>query len=295
MDGKFSLIISLAVVPDKAEGMGMAGRNSQRPARTTPPDKLEKGVAILTARRTIGLILLAFLFSLALLPALGQAADDPIAQADELYGKRKDHANVNTAINILAKYLEKQPGNYEALWRVARGYWFLGDRASGKDKLPLYEKGKGYAEQAVQANEKGLDGHHWFGSLIGCVGQEKGILNSLFMVKPMKKEIEACLAIDPKYADAHDVMAQLLWKVPGFAGGNSKKAQEEARLATVYGPDATDHWLHYGQIAASNKDYKTARPAFQKCLDLPGDPEDPEGSQNDKAEAREELKKIEGK
>lgn len=249
----------------------------------------------LAERRLTSLLLAVIILTLALATAITRAEDNPLAQADELYAKRYDRANVQKAVNLVAKYLEKQANDYGALWRMARLHWFLGDRAEKKEKLPLFEKGRGYAEAAVKANEKGLEGHYWFASLIGCVGQERGILNSLFMVAPMKRELEACLAIDPKYADAHDVMAQLLWKVPGFAGGNTRKAQEEAELAVTYDPYATANWLHYGQIAAANKDYKTARMAWQKCLALPDDPEDPEGSQIDKKAAKEELKKIEGK
>jgi cytochrome c-type biogenesis protein CcmH/NrfG len=92
-------------------------------------------------------------------------------------------------------------------------------------------------------------------------------------------------------------LAQLLWKVPGppLSIGNKKKALEEARLGTVYDPSAIDHWLHLGQIAATNKDYATARMALEKALSLPDDPEDPSSSQDDKADARAELAKIAGK
>jgi len=246
-------------------------------------------------RRLTCLALSGIMLALVLLPILVHAEDNPIAQADELYRKRADRANVRSAITLLAKVLEKQPSDYDALWRTAKCHWYLGDRAAGKDRLPLFEKGKTYAEQATQANANGIDGHYWLGALIGCVGKERGILNSLFMVPSMRRELERCLQIDGKFADAHYVYAQLLWEVPGIAGGNKKRAQEEARLATVYDPNAIDHWVVYGQYAGGNRDYATARMALAKALSLPDDPEDPEVSQEDKATARAELKKIEGK
>ncbi len=231
-------------------------------------------------------------------PMLALAGDDdPFGQADELYKMRYDQANVQKGIALLTKVVQNQPQEYEALWRLAKFHWFLGDRAKGNKRLPLFEKGKSYAEQAVAARENGLDGHYWLASTIGCVGQEKGIMNSLFMVGPMKKELDRCLEIDNKHADTHDVLAQLYWKVPGWplSIGDKKKAQEEAKLAVTYDPKASDHWLHYGQIAADNKDYNTARAALQKVLALPDDPEDPESSRDDKAAARDKLKEIEGK
>lgn len=225
------------------------------------------------------------------------AEEDVAARADALYAKRYDRANVLAAVTLLGQELETRTADYELLWRLARLEWFLGDRAEGKERLRRFEQGKTYAERAVKAKEDGIEGHYWLASLIGCVGQEKGILNSLFMVGPMKRELDRCLEIDPKFGDAHDVLAQLLWKVPGrpLSIGDKKKAQEEARLATLYAPEAVEHWLHYGQIAAANKDYRTARAALQKALALPDDPEDPQGSRRDKAAAQKELEKMEGK
>ena len=249
----------------------------------------------MSTRRLSCLFLAGFLLVVSLAPILVRAADDPVAMADELYAKRYDRENVRKAIGLMEKVLDKSSHDYDALWRMARLHWYLGDRAKGKDRLPLFEKGKGYAEQATQANANGIDGHHWLAALIGCVGKEKGILNSLFMVPSMRKELDRCLEIDAKHADSHYVLAQLLWEVPGIAGGDKKRALEEARLGTVYAPNAVDHWLLYGQYASARKDYATARAALQKALSLPDDPEDPEVSQEDKATARQEIKKIEGK
>jgi tetratricopeptide (TPR) repeat protein len=223
------------------------------------------------------------------------AGDSSASQADQLYAQRFEKANVTKAVDLLDKAVAAE--GYEALWRLARCYWFLGDRTTGKEKLALFEKGKGYAEQAVKAKDNGVEGHYWLASLLGSVGQEKGILNSLMMVSPMKKELDRCLQLNAGYSDAHDVLAQLYWLVPGFplSIGNKKKAQEEAVLATTGDIKTTGNWLHLGQIAADNKDFATAKNALQKVLALPDDPEDPEASRKDKAAAKDELKKIEGK
>jgi tetratricopeptide (TPR) repeat protein len=171
--------------------------------------------------------------------------EDAVSQADQLYAQRFEKANVTKAVEVLDKAVAAD--GYEALWRLARCYWFLGDRATGKEKLTLFEKGKSYAEQAVKTKDNGVEGHYWM--------------------------------------------------VPGFpiSIGNKKKAQEEAVLATTGDSKATDHWLHLGQIASDNKDFATAKTALQKVLTLPDDPEDPEASRKDKAAAKDELKKIEGK
>lgn len=226
------------------------------------------------------------------------AADPVIEQADALYSNRvRQPGSVEKGIALLDGYLATHVNNYEALWRQARFYWFKGDRSPEKKKLPHYEDGKAYAELAVLANAKGVDGHYWLGSLIGAVGTEKGILNSLFMVGGMKEQLDIVLKLDPNHHDAYDVLAQLLWKVPGrpLSIGDKKKAQEYAKKATELSPGTIGHWLLLGEIAISNKDYVTARAAFNKVLSLPENEEDPGKSREQKQKATNLLKEIQNK
>lgn len=226
------------------------------------------------------------------------AADPVIEQADELYSNRvRQPGSIEKGITLLDGYLATHLNNYEALWRQARFYWFKGDRSPEKKKLPHFEDGKAYADLAVLANAKGVEGHYWLGSLIGAVGTEKGILNSLFMVGAMKEQLDTVLKLDPNYHDAYNVLAQLLWKVPGrpLSIGDKKKAQEYIKKATELAPGNIGHWLLYGEIAISNKDYVMARTALNKVLSLPDNEEDPIKSQKDKEKATKLLKEIQKK
>jgi len=243
-------------------------------------------------RKTVIALMLSALFVAAAMPAL---AATPKEQADLYYSLRKDMSNVKKGIELVEQELVKNPNDYELLWRQARFYWFMGDRAEGKERLANFEKGKDYAERATEANEQGIDGQYWLAASIGSVGIERGIMASLFMVPSMKKALEKCIKIDPKHGDSHYLYARLLWQVPGIAGGNVKKALEEAKLSVQYDPGEISHWVALGQIAAANKDYKEARTALEKAISMPDDPEDPVGSQKDREEAKAELKKIEGK
>jgi cytochrome c-type biogenesis protein CcmH/NrfG len=247
-------------------------------------------------RNFFGLVILGILIMLIVAPVVF-SVDDPIVTADELYTKRANHQNVQQVIDLLQQYITEKPDNCDALWRLAKCYWYLGDHAVGKTKLALFSKGKEYAEQAVKTDPNNINGHYWLAALLGSTGEARGILQSLFMVSPMKKELDICIQLDNKFADAHDVLAQLYWKAPGppLSIGNKKRAQEEAKLAVTNGPNTIDNWLHLGQIARDNRDYVTAREAFNQILNLPDDPEDPEQSQSYKAIATSELKKLDEK
>lgn len=251
----------------------------------------------MTARSRRTLIVSLALGAVLLLCMVASAAN-PIEEADALYALRAKQANaVDQGISVLDKFLAGQPNDYEALWKQARFYWYKGDHQPKGKKQPSFEKAKGFAERAVASNEKGAEGHYWLASMIGSVGQEKGILNSLFMVSPMKKELDRCIEVDPKYADAYKVTAQLYFKVPGppLSIGNKKTALQFVQKSTVLGPDHIDHWVLYAEIAISLKDYATARKACETAISLPDDPEDPQSSKDDKEKAKDLLKQIEGK
>lgn len=249
-------------------------------------------------RRTLRFILAAAVAVVLLAGVSAFAADSAVDQADALYALRAKQDNaIDQGIALLNKFLAANPNNYDALWRQARFYWYKGDHQPEGKKLNDFEKGKAFAERAVNANEKDAEGHYWFASLIGSVGQEKGILNSLFMVKPMKEQLDRCIELDPKYHDAYDVLAQLYWKVPGppISIGNKKKAAELARKAADMAGDEPGHWVLLGEIQISLKDYVGARKSFNTAVAMPDDEEDPKSTQEDKAKAKRLLKEIEGK
>ncbi len=245
-------------------------------------------------RSFFGLVIIGILL-LSIIAPVVFSVDDPISAADELYSKRINHQNVQQAIDLLKQTLTNNPENSDILWRLARCYWFLGDRATDKKtKLALFTQGQEYAEQTITVNPNEIQGHNWLAGLLGAAGEARGIFQSLSSVEPMKKELDICVQIDPKFADAHDILAQLYWKAPALISiGNKKKALAEAKLAVANDPNKIDYWLHLGQIARVNKDYVLAREAFQQLLNLPDDPEDPEQSQSSKTIAASELKKLE--
>ena len=224
------------------------------------------------------LLRIGLLVGLLFLAATAVAADDSIAKAEQFWKNRSSKGMVEQAISVLEAEAGKNDGNYEALWRLGRYYQFLGDNSLDKKmKLQYYKKGLDFAQQAVIANSHGADGHLEYGILLGCVSMEESLLKGLAEVQTIQKELNTALSLDPLNARTHNTLALFYWRVPGqpLSLGNKKKAQEEAALAVKYEPSVVFYWLVYGQIADVNKDYRTARMALGKVLELPIDKEDP--------------------
>ena len=126
------------------------------------------------------------------------------------------NCQIEQAIDRLEGHLERNPKDGEALWLAAKAYLYLGDRLE-EDVLETFEKGKEYAEAATEYLPESPHPHFWKASLIGRIGQTRGILSSLFMVRPMKDSLDKALELDDGYADAHWVLSQLYHQAPGLA------------------------------------------------------------------------------
>lgn len=177
---------------------------------------------------------------------------------------------IQDAIKRLETQLQKNPKDGEALWLIAKAYLYLGDRIE-ENKLETFETGKEYADAAVEFLPASPHPHFWQASLMGRIGQTRGILSSLFMVKPMKEALDKALELDASYADAHWVLSQLYHQAPGFplSIGNKKLALEHAEKSIELDPGNLEYQL---QLAVALEYNGRKNEAVQVLDDLLANP-----------------------
>ncbi len=154
------------------------------------------------------------------------AADDIFKQVDQLYKERAKLENLKKAIAIMEDYLKKNPNSYDAAWRLSMFYYSLGDKVPEDKKLNIYDKAVKMGKLAVKLNDKGVEGHFWLGVAYGKYGETKGVMKSLFLVKPIKNEMKRVMEIDETYecGGVYRVLGRLYFKVPGLFGGSKSKS-----------------------------------------------------------------------
>ena len=189
----------------------------------------------------------------------------------------KEVPQIQQAIDLLERHLEGTPEDGEALWLVAKAYLYLGDRLE-QDVLETLKKGQEYAEAAVEYLPGSPHPYFWHASLIGRVGQTKGILSSLFMVRPMKDSLDKVLELDDSYADAHWVLSQLYHQAPGFplSIGNKKSSLQHAEKAMELDPANLDYQLQLAVALECNGRKKEAIPVLENLLKNPALKQEPE-------------------
>lgn len=232
-----------------------------------------------------------------------RASAGTIARADSQWSRRSEPKMDGMMIQTLEQALGAGQGadqaDAEVLWRLARAYWWKATRCTSDkaSKLVLLEKGRAAAERAAAIDPASADAHHWYAACMAQSAQVRGILQSLFVVKPTVEALERALEADPNHARTHYFLAELLYQLPGppLSIGNRQRAVDEARIAVRLDPRSSSHHLVLGKALAAAKRYAEARSEFNYVLTMEPNSEDPEGLRLDQEEARAELKAIEGK
>jgi tetratricopeptide (TPR) repeat protein len=223
-------------------------------------------------------LLVMILVALALL-CLSQQAESQalIAQGDELYTQRADLAKAKDALAKYQEALLKGGSDYEAYWKMARAeYWIGGHTEEGKLAKAAFELGIYYAKKAVALEPEKPDGHYWLGVNYGKYGEARGVLKSLFLVKPIKAEMNKVVELDRSYefGGADRVLGRVYYKLPGFAGGSNAKSLEHLLKSKEYGPnDATTRMFLADTYLALDK-VEEARQELEYLIGMTSAPED---------------------
>lgn len=114
------------------------------------------------------------------------------------------------------------------LVQLASTYFDLADDLlmDEKKRLTAFESGAKAAEQAFQLDDFDADAHFFHAANLGSAERLRGITNAALVVKEIKHCAMRAIEINPKHAQALQMMGGLLMELPWFLGGDEKKAQE---------------------------------------------------------------------
>ncbi|MBI5594789.1 MAG: glycerate kinase [Elusimicrobia bacterium] len=182
---------------------------------------------------------LSALLALAVLPA---AASWPgsLSSADELYFQRDQAGALERSNAMLEAALKAEPDDAQALWRHARGLVRAGERAPNRgEAVSYYERAEAAALRSVSLSSGSADAWFTAGFAMGRRGEARGMMNSLFIIKPLRRDMEAALRLAPCHAGAHHLLGELFWQLPGFVGGSKKEALKHLEAALACDPSYT--------------------------------------------------------
>jgi tetratricopeptide (TPR) repeat protein len=185
-------------------------------------------------------ILMSMLILTPVFSAARLTQTDAVGRADQLYAARDNADSIKQAELLLEQLTVREPSNYEAWWRLARARYYAGDRENDKDKKPrLFQSGVEAAKKSVALDAQRVEGHFWLGANQGEYADLKGALQSLGLVKSIRKEFEAALAINPAYESGaiYSALGQIDLNLPRLLGGNERRGIERLEAGLKVGPD----------------------------------------------------------
>ena len=149
------------------------------------------------------------------------AAGD-IVSADQLYGQREDLMQLRRGIVSLRQALTKDPGNYDAAWKLSKFNYYLATHSDdSKERDTAFQEGIDAGKTAVQVQNEKPDGHFWLGANYGGAA-EHSTIQGLATVNDIRNEMQTVLRLNEGYQDgsAYMVLGLVYLNAPKIVGGD---------------------------------------------------------------------------
>jgi len=201
------------------------------------------------------------------------AAED-IASADQLYGQREDLLQLRRGIVSLRQALTKDPGNYDAAWKLSKFNYYLATHTDdSKERDAAFRQGIEAGKTAVQLQSGKPDGHFWLGANYGGTAEHSSI-QGLATVSDIRNEMETVLRLDEGYQNgsAYMVLGLVHLNAPSIVGGDPKKAVEEMEQGLRFGEANAFLHLHLAEAYRKVGRNDDARKEINKILSMTPDP-----------------------
>ncbi len=113
------------------------------------------------------------------------------------------------------------------LVQLASTYFDLADDLLTDDKRrqEAYEAGASAAEQAFKLDDSNADAHFFHAANLGSAQRLRGLTNAAMVVKELKRCALRAIELNPRHAQALQMMGGLLMELPWLLGGDEKAAQ----------------------------------------------------------------------
>lgn len=213
--------------------------------------------------------------------ASAQTVQELIQQADNHAEKE---FNNSKALEKLKAAEQKEPNNFEILWRLSRTYVDIGEHTSGEDKqMQQYNQAKVYADKAISAAPNKSLGYLRRAIVNGRIALFKGVFSVGGVVNQVKKDVEKAIQFgnggNEVKASAHYVLGRThstvsdkpyLVRAPlGLGWAELDTAIEELKKAAQLRPNFRMIRLELAKAYIKDDQYSAAREQLQKISSLP--------------------------
>ncbi|MGE5243084.1 MAG: TRAP transporter TatT component family protein [Betaproteobacteria bacterium] len=214
-----------------------------------------------------------------------------LEEADILYRHRDDLASARRAAELWAA---RATVSYDAAWKLARVYYWLGGHDAVDDRRAELERGVAAGEAAIRLDPNRPEGHFWTAANMGALAESYGLIQGLKYRGRIKDELERVIAIDPSWQEgsADAALGQWYFEVPRLFGGSRAKAEEHLRRALAYDSQSRVALSFLADVLVADGRRDEALRALQQVVNAPTDPDWIPEDTDLKRKAEERLKTL---
>ncbi|MCW5961078.1 MAG: hypothetical protein KIS76_13025 [Pyrinomonadaceae bacterium] len=215
----------------------------------------------------------------------------------ELIDERElDEENIDLAYGELLDLIEEDESCAWAYGLLSEIYYWIGETSEGADKLVNFEEGVDWGKKGLAVDEDCLEANFWLAVNYGLYGQEKGIMQSLSLINPIKDLAEKCIELDESYfyGGPWRILGRLYDKAPGFpfSIGNVDKAVECLENAVRLGPKFYLNHLYLADAYLSNRNKAKAKEHLEWIVNAPLNKNHEMEDEDIKSESRRILERL---
>lgn len=225
-------------------------------------------------KRVRGTAALIILFAAILAAPSSWGEETQRQKADLLWSQREEPGKAKEAIDAWEEVLKEQPGDYDALLRLSRLHYWMGQLLEKTDRsgaLSEYVAGRKYGGEAAVAAPDKPGGHFFEAANLARENNLKGTFSNLWGIGTVRQLNEKTHAIDPNYfyRGPDRFFCAMYAKLPGLLGGSTSKAIEFGKKAVEAFPNYAGN--RYFLAEAFFKDGKNdlAREQLQAAVAAP--------------------------
>ena len=176
---------------------------------------------------------------------------------------------LDETIQILEGSLKQNPKDVDTLIFLSRVWLTYGFvKAKNKEeRIAAFKNGKAIGQKAIDVSPDNPDAHFFFVANLSTLGQVQGILNSLFMLPRVRKEIDTILDLDPDHAYGIAMQGLLFTYLPAILGGDLKIGESYLRRSVRLDPHTSSTKIYLGINLRRQKRYDEAKEVFKEIID----------------------------
>jgi tetratricopeptide (TPR) repeat protein len=183
-------------------------------------------------------------------------------------------ASLMKARHLLLERIQADDGDGKAFAKLAEVQYWLGNYTDDSaEKEKHLAQGVEHGKRAAELAPDSVEANFWFVNCMAAHGLVRGMMNSLFYLKPMEKYGKKALALDEAFFDAAPLrlMGRYYFKVPPWpvGSGDKKKGVEMLERAVETAPDYLYNKVCLADAYLGSGRPDEARHLLEAVLDAP--------------------------